>query len=189
MSMDCLIVDLEATCWLDGTKPGRQEVIEIGAVRVRAPHFQPDETFARFVRPTREPELIDFCTELTGIQQSDVDTADPFPTGWAEFLDWAGPDPYRLASWGAYDLKQLTIECQRLGLPLPASFANHLNLKNAFAAAHNTRPSGMARALSLCGLPLTGSHHRALDDALNIAKLASLVHGLSPEAGDEHDLR
>ena len=74
--MDFLIVDLEATCWLDGTTPGRQEVIEIGAVRVRAPHFQPEETFARFVRPLREPELSDFCTHLTGIQQVAVNTAD-----------------------------------------------------------------------------------------------------------------
>lgn len=185
MNLDCIIVDLEATCWVGGTRTDRQEVIEIGAVRVQAPHFQPEKTFVRFVRPLREPELSEFCTQLTGIQQADVEAVEPFPTVWAEFLEWAGSEPYRFASWGAYDLKQLTIECQRHGLPLPASFANHLNLKNAFAAAHNIRPCGMERALSLCGLPLAGSHHRALDDALNIAKLAALVLPLLDPATSE----
>jgi inhibitor of KinA sporulation pathway (predicted exonuclease) len=33
----------------------------------------------------------------------------------------------------------------------------------------------MARALKIAGLPLEGTHHRAIDDVRNIAKLAMLV--------------
>jgi inhibitor of KinA sporulation pathway (predicted exonuclease) len=183
--MHFIIVDLEATCWEDGTTPGRQEIIEIGAVRTRAPDFQPEDTFERFVRPTREPVLSDFCIGLTGIRPEDVTGAAPFPQVFPEFLEWIGAEPFRLASWGAYDLKQFVVELERHKLPLPAGFSRHLNLKASFAALKGVRPCGMARALAICGLPLEGRHHRALDDARNITRLAALI---LPVLGDEKNI-
>ncbi len=50
-----------------------------------------------------------------------------------------------------------------------------------FSAAQGRRKRyGMAKALHLCGLPLVGAHHRALDDGKNIAQLLSRIVG---EAG------
>jgi len=48
----------------------------------------------------------------------------------------------------------------------------HLNLKRAFSAQQNLKKKlGMAGALRHVGLELTGTHHRGIDDARNIARL------------------
>jgi inhibitor of KinA sporulation pathway (predicted exonuclease) len=172
---DYIIVDLEATCWEGGNDHNRQETIEIGAVR-----FSPKDglvlgLFSTLIRPVLEPKLTDYCTGLTGIRQNEVDHADPFPEVFPRFIEWCGPGPHRLASWGSYDLRQLTLECQRHSLSVPAWFSDHLNIKYAFAQRKKVRPCGMAHALKLSGLPPEGRHHRGLDDALNIAKLAALA--------------
>ena len=46
-----------------------------------------------------------------------------------------------------------------------------MNVKKEFARAFGVRPCGMDKALRHAGLPLTGTHHRGLDDARNIAAL------------------
>ena len=87
----------------------------------------------------------------------------------------AGDEPFTLCSWGAYDLNQLRQDCERHRLELPVSLEKHINLKQEFALKMNVRPCGMAKALRIAGLELEGTHHRGIDDARNIAKLARLI--------------
>ncbi len=176
MQSDYVIVDLEATCWPKGTRPNRMEIIEIGAVRL-GPDLGPIVAeFDAFVRPVNEPELSDFCTELTGIRQEDVDRADPFPVVFRRFLEWIGPEPFVLCSWGAYDLRQFRVDCERHSVPFPEAFEErHVNVKAAFARWKGIKPVGMRGALGMLGLPLEGRHHRAIDDVRNIAKVARVV--------------
>src|SRR5690606_10631645 len=100
-------------------------------------------------------------------------------------------EPFILCSWGAYDLAQFQVDCHRHGLELPASFTRHVNLKKQYARLRGIRPCGMARALAPAGLKLEGTHHRGIDDARNIARLAALVlprlesSGEVPDAGRE----
>jgi inhibitor of KinA sporulation pathway (predicted exonuclease) len=96
------------------------------------------------------------------------------------FIDWIGPASPALCSWGAYDVRQLGVDCRRHGVPAPAILGRHLNLKQAFAAWRGIRPCGMKAALRMLGPPLEGRHHRALDDARNIARVARV---LLPEIG------
>ncbi len=49
------------------------------------------------------------------------------------------------------------------------------NLKKEFARVFRVKSGGMARALEVVGLPLEGTHHREMDDARNIARLAVLI--------------
>jgi inhibitor of KinA sporulation pathway (predicted exonuclease) len=153
------------------------EIIEIGAVRLAAPEGPPVDEFTAFVRPVCEPALSDFCTELTSIRQEDVDGAEPFPAVFDRFLHWIGGEEYRLCSWGGYDLGQFRLDCARHGLPLPAGFEAHVNLKQGFSRRYGCRPLGMSAALAKAGLSLEGRHHRGIDDARNIAKLARLLLG------------
>lgn len=170
-----VIVDLEATCWRKGTTVSRQEIIEIGAVLLRTPDDPAPLEFARFVRPVNEPQLSDFCINLTSIQQTDVDGAEHFPAVLADFLNWIECDDYHLCSWGGYDLRQFDADCQKHGLPLPAMFEQHLNLKQMFGEWQNKRSMGMKRALEILNIPLEGTHHRGIDDARNIAKIARVM--------------
>jgi DNA polymerase III epsilon subunit-like protein len=87
---DFIVVDLEATCWEKGTRPDRMETIEIGAVRVGGTKWLPGKEFSRFVRPTADPVLSEFCRSLTGIKQADVNDAEPFPSVFHDFLVWCG---------------------------------------------------------------------------------------------------
>ncbi len=173
--MRYLIVDLEATCWEKGTNPSRMEIIEIGAVLLTAENTSPPLEFARFVRPIIEPTLSAFCTQLTSIRQQDVDEADDFSVIFPAFLDWIGQEPFTLCSWGAYDLNQFRVDCQRHHLAFPSTFECHLNLKRAFADWKGIKPCGMKAALGILDLPLEGQHHRGIDDARNIARIARVL--------------
>lgn len=173
--MNFIIVDLEATCWENVRSYDRMEIIEIGAALMPTPDSDPTQEFAEFIKPVAEPILSDFCIELTTIKQSNVDSADTFPVVFHRFLDWIGNDEYYLCSWGGYDQTQFQIDCNRHDVEIPAGFNNHINLKKEFAKMFSVKSCGMKRALSIAGLPLDGTHHRGIDDARNIAKLARMI--------------
>ena len=46
------------------------------------------DVFHSFVRPVINPKLSEFCRNLTGIEQTTVDAADPFPVVHDRFLAW-----------------------------------------------------------------------------------------------------
>ena len=170
-AMELIVVDLEATCWNTSRLRNHMEIIEIGAVRLDASLTIVDE-FACFVRPVVEPKLSQFCTALTTIRQADVDGADMYPAVFTRFLEWIGAGPYRLCSWGFFDVGQFRLDCPRFGLVFPEQFeSDHLNIKQVFADRKCVRRCGMAAALDLLGLPLAGTHHRGIDDARNIARI------------------
>jgi hypothetical protein len=58
------------------------EIIEIGAVMLDEKYKDVRE-FDTFVRPIANPVLSTFCTQLTTIQQSNIDGAPPFPVALA----------------------------------------------------------------------------------------------------------
>lgn len=170
--MRYVIVDLEATCWEGQANRDKMEIIEIGAVLMPSSSAPIADEFASFVKPVRTQELSTFCTELTSIRQEDVENAGYFWEVFPQFVAWIGDEPFRLCSWGAYDLKQFRADCEWHKMPLPASFENHINLKAEFARWKKCRPMGMNGALRMMQIPLEGTHHRGIDDARNIAKLA-----------------
>lgn len=188
--MRWVVIDLEATCWsadhdaaLAADQRNECEVIEIGAVQIEATEAgytlpEPARTFRACVRPRRHPQLSAFCTELTGITQADVDAAPPFPESLAAFLDWAGGDDgLVLASWGAWDDRQLRRDAERWGLPEPRWQA--FNVRRLFVRRARTQRMprggwmGLAGAIGALGGSFVGRQHDALDDARNTAWLLS----------------
>ena len=174
--MRFLIVDLEATCWKSGSVPSKMETIEIGAVMLESENEPPTGEFTRFVRPVTNPVLSEFCVQLTSIVQSDVDAAETFSTVLRALGTWASPaQPLTWCSWGVYDLKQLRSDCRRHGIEFPNWLRRHVNLKQEFAALTDGKPRTMKEALRAMSFPLEGRHHRGIDNARNIAKLADWI--------------
>lgn len=167
-----LVLDLEATCADDGSIGADQmEIIEVGAVWASASGEALD-TFQAFVRPVERPSLTAFCMALTGIVQASVDAAAPWPAVAGALAAFARRHPGEAwGSWGGYDERQIGRDCARHGVAHPLGGRRHRNIKSEFARARSMRPVGMAEALALAGLDLQGRHHRALDDALNLARL------------------
>jgi inhibitor of KinA sporulation pathway (predicted exonuclease) len=174
--MNYIIVDLEATCWEDISETATMEIIEIGAVFLHGPGFQPYSEFEQFVQPQINTDLSEFCKKLTGITQNHVDNAIKFPEAFEKFLNWIGEEPYKLCSWGMFDLDIFQVECARYKLAFSKNFAGHINLKELYARAYNTKPTiGLREAMQKRMLKFEGRLHRGIDDARNIAVVAQPI--------------
>lgn len=178
--MKYLVVDLEATCADDNSIPAEDmEIIEIGACWATE-SGEVLKRFQCFVKPLRRPELTPFCISLTGIAQSDVNSASLFSVAAQALNDFAkksSEDDAIWISWGAYDYRQLTREAQRHGISIPLAIP-HRNAKRMFAKEQRIgKEVGMRRACVLAEIAMEGTHHRGLDDAENIAKLIPWVLG------------
>ena len=185
--------DLEGTIWDSGPLQPVQrketEIIEIGAVRMDRDRTIIDE-FQTFVRPQRHAELSAFCTDLTGITQANVDAAPALPEAMAGFAAWIGNPDSVLVSWGAFDRNQIRRDCRRWDVPVPLDLDLHIDAKEEYsdwAKGHRRgrHGRGLKAALEELGLPFTGSHHRAIDDARNLAAVFARIRDpadLTPEA-------
>ena len=170
--MNYIVFDLEATCLKERKPDFRNETIEIGAVKYIYGQnvLHAIDIFSMFIKPYLNPNLSDFCMELTTIKQSNVDSAPYFPGVINKFQEWIGSE-YLLCSWGDYDKKQFVNDCILHGLDYTWT-QDHFNLKADFSRILNlNKQVGMKRALDICHIPLDGIHHRGIDDAMNIANI------------------
>lgn len=170
-----VVFDLEATCWPAGSTPDRMEIIEIGATKLAPDTYDIISVFSTFVKPINEAELDNYCKDLTSIRQTDVDSAPIFPEAMDLFFEWIGSDQVAFCSWGAYDIRQIYVDHKRHGIPAPDAFQRHINLKKVFAELYGRRPCGMRKALNILGFELEGTHHRGIDDAKNISRIAKVM--------------
>jgi len=83
-----VVIDFEATCELIKSSEFQQEIIEFPAVLVNGRTCEIEAEFRSYCRPVINPLLTEFCTELTGITQDDVDKAPLFTDALASFNDW-----------------------------------------------------------------------------------------------------
>ncbi|MEL6674518.1 MAG: 3'-5' exonuclease [Bacteroidota bacterium] len=174
-----IVFDLEATCWEGKPQEMVSEIIEIGAVKLDASGREVDE-FQAFVKPVIHPTLSAFCTQLTTIEQAQVDQAEEFPAVCARFQAWIGAS-YWLCSWGFYDRKQLKQDCTHHQLDI-GWLKPHISVKHQYADLHQLRrPFGLGGALKNEQLSFEGTPHRGIDDARNIARIfARYLDGWKP---------
>lgn len=178
-----LVVDLEATCDDRGAIPrGENETIEIGAVLVDGASLRTIAEQTVFVRPIVNPELTPFCTSLTTITQDMVDHALLFPAALARLVAFGTRALF--CSWGAYDRNQLAADAARHKIAMP--FADHWNLKEGYAMRTGSRRGlGTMAALRRLGIQPTGTHHRGIDDARNIARMLPYILGRGASSAEE----
>ena len=175
-----LVVDLEATCANDGSiPPAAMEIIEIGAVWALPDGIVLDR-FQSFVRPLERPALTPFCMELTGIRQTDIDAAPPFPAAarmLRKFADRRRETGAIWASWGDYDRQQFARDCARHSAEYPLQLP-HENARRIFTTRQEIGTAvSLASACELAKIKLEGNYHHALDDAINTARLLPWVFG------------
>ena len=82
-----IVIDFESTCWKEkhGYLP---EIIEFPAVLINVSTGIIEEEFQQYVMPSENPILSEFCTNLTGISQGDVESGIPLGTCLLIFSDW-----------------------------------------------------------------------------------------------------
>ncbi|KZS98952.1 hypothetical protein SISNIDRAFT_403605 [Sistotremastrum niveocremeum HHB9708] len=136
-----LVFDVEATCVQGANFDYCHEIIEWPVVLLRWKHRTEDgraselevvDEFRTFVRPTFRPVLSAFCTSLTGIAQSDVDTAPTFVEMLPQFKTWMVkhglicPDTEKRLqrfTWctdGPFDIRDFVVkQCFISNIPIP----------------------------------------------------------------------
>ncbi|MFF5727872.1 exonuclease domain-containing protein [[Kitasatospora] papulosa] len=169
------VIDVEATCWDGQPPPGSvNEIIEIGLTVVDLSAGRRSSRHRVLVRPVRSA-VSDFCTELTGLTEAEVDRGVTFAEACRILVEEYGARERPWASWGDYDRRQFARQSRAGGVAYPFGFPAermHTNAKAVFTEAYGLRRKpGMDQALRIAGLPLEGRHHRGEDDAWNIAAL------------------
>ncbi|XP_074453006.1 ERI1 exoribonuclease 2 [Larus michahellis] len=188
-----IVLDFEATCWREAG-PRRPEIVEFPAVLLNTSTGEIECEFHTYVQPQEHPILSQFCTELTGITQNQVDEGVPLNICLSQFLKWIqkiqkekkiifGSDipshstseakPCTFVTWTDWDLGVcLHYECKRKQLRKPDILNSWIDLKATYRAFYNRKPKGLSGALQDLGIAFAGREHSGLDDSRNTAHLA-----------------
>jgi len=106
-----VVIDFEATCQ-EGSVIYPQEIIEFPSVLVDGATGRTLSTFRTYVRPRHHPRLTDFCRDLTGITQGDVDAGVSLAEALEMHDHWLEAHGAKLGklavvTWGDWDCRTM----------------------------------------------------------------------------------
>ncbi|XP_075755544.1 ERI1 exoribonuclease 2 isoform X3 [Pelodiscus sinensis] len=149
-----IIIDFESTCWKDGKRHCTQEIIEFPSVLLNTSTGEIESEFHMFVQPQEHPILSEFCTELTGIKQNQVDEGVPLNICLSQFSKWiqkiqkekkiifksdvsshsiSEAKPSTFVTWSDWDLGVcLQYECRRKQLRKPDILNSWIDLRATY---------------------------------------------------------
>ncbi|NXE47009.1 ERI2 exoribonuclease, partial [Casuarius casuarius] len=169
-------------------------IVEFPAVLLNTATGETESEFHTYVQPQEHPILSEFCTELTGITQNQVDEAVPLNICLSQFLKWiqkiqeekkilfnsdipshstSEAKLCTFVTWTDWDLGVcLHYECKRKQLRKPDILNSWIDLKATYRLFYNRKPKGLKGALQDLGIAFAGREHSGLDDSRNTARLA-----------------
>lgn len=175
-----VVIDFEATC--DKEKnPHPQEIIEFPSVIVSSVTGQLEACFQTYVRPTCNQLLSDFCKDLTGIQQIQVDRGVTLSEALLRHDKWLEKKGikntnFAVVTWSNWDCRvMLESECRYKKIRKPPYFNRWINLKVPFREVFGGVRCNLKEAVQMAGLAWQGRAHCGLDDAKNTARLLALL--------------
>ena len=172
---DFVVADLEYTAWEGAlargwSAPGEfREIVQTGAVRVaRALGLVEAAAFSVLVRPTLNPVLSDYFTDLTGITNDDVARAGvPLPEALNSFAAFA--DGLPILTHGGDD-RVVVGECAEKSLANPLAACDWRDIRPAIETI--TGQAMMSSDLpARFGLPDHGRAHDALADSRALVRV------------------
>jgi len=174
--------------------------VEFPAVLLNTSTGELESEFHMFVQPSEHRKLSEFCTELTGITQTQVDEGVPIGTCLMLFGRWlqeigdkkgfkfpcdevqkkdqkqhieSSAKWCTFVTWSDWDLGTcLKNECYRKQLRMPHPLRSWIDLRATYKTFYSRKPQGLAGALQDLGIKFSGREHSGLDDARNTARLA-----------------
>ncbi|KAJ7949384.1 ERI1 exoribonuclease [Quillaja saponaria] len=177
-----VVIDFEATCDKD-KNPHPQEIIEFPSVIVSSVTGQLEACFQTYVRPTCNQLLSDFCKDLTGIQQIQVDRGVTLSEALLRHDKWLENKGikntnFAVVTWSNWDCRvMLESECRFKKIRKPPYFNRWINLRIPFCEVFGDVRCNLKEAVELSGLAWQGRAHCGLDDAKNTARLLALLMG------------
>ncbi|KAG4957673.1 hypothetical protein JHK82_043529 [Glycine max] len=175
-----VVIDFEATCDKD-KNPHPQEIIEFPSVIVSSITGQLEACFQTYVRPTCNQLLTDFCKDLTGIQQIQVDRGVTLSEALLRHDKWLEKkgiknSNFAVVTWSNWDCRvMLESECRFKKIRKPPYFNRWINLRIPFREVFGAVRCNLKEAVEIAGLAWQGRAHCGLDDAKNTAHLLALL--------------
>ncbi|XP_041364611.1 ERI1 exoribonuclease 2-like [Gigantopelta aegis] len=185
-----IVLDFESTCWKD-CKYKTQEIIEFPCVLLNTWSGQIESEFQYYVQPSEHPVLSDFCKQLTGITQDQVEQGIPLSLCLKKFDHWISRlhkekgvtftvDNSKtvaalttIVTWSDWDLGVcLQYECRRKQIRKQPVFNSWIDLRATYRKFYSRKPQGLNGALQDVGIKFEGREHSGLCDARNTARLA-----------------
>lgn len=176
--MNYIVLDTEINgrVW-KSTDP--MEIISIGAVKIREEHIrhQPDtyEMFYEYVKPLYT--YTDYARKFTQIPRQAIAKAESFGRVIETFKRWIGEEEYVFIGWSESDKLALIRDCKMHKLE-EEWVDRYIDLQ---AYIKRYRPEAghqqlsLRNAVELFSLPWIGEEHNALDDAINTARIFTLL--------------
>ncbi|KAJ6387969.1 hypothetical protein OIU77_026517 [Salix suchowensis] len=174
-----VVIDFEATCDKE-RNPHPQEIIEFPSVIVSSVTGQLEACFQTYVRPTCNQHLSEFCKDLTGIQQIQVDRGVTLSEALLRHDKWLENKgikntSFAVVTWSNWDCRvMLESECRFKKIRKPPYFNRWINLKVPFCEIFGGARC-LKEAVEMSGLEWQGRAHCGLDDAKNTARLLALL--------------
>ncbi|XP_050443194.1 ERI1 exoribonuclease 3-like [Adelges cooleyi] len=172
-----LVLDFEATCDNGPNFLKPQEIIEFPCIAIKysGEHFERLSYFHKYVKPVVHKELTEFCTQLTGINQSIINDSEHFDKVLNQFCQWYehqsnyGQENCIIVTSGNWDLGRILIEqCELSAIQIPSFMRTWINIKKLFAQTIGKYPYGVRNMMTTLNLKHIGSLHSGIDDCENI---------------------
>lgn len=174
------ILDFEATCWPDTRNDQIREIIEFPSILIKINNkneIQHISQFSQYVRPTINPNLSKYCTELTKIEQYQVNDSKIIKDVYKDHCKWLTENikfdsKFVFITVGKWDLQtMLPIEAKRYNIKLHNYYKKWKDLKDEFQFFYKKSAGGMMNMLDKLNIKHTGHHHSGISDCENILKI------------------
>lgn len=184
MQVELILYDTEFTAWPGSNRRGwnqpweHKELIQLAAVRVSYTRQSATVvgSFNELIKPSINPQLSDYISQLTGISQHMLDEMGvDFASALASFMQFCqqsthgGSNPLPCYAWGL-DAEILVENCQLYQIAPPPCLPHFANLKAL--AKRLQLPAADANSGELAHrlqLSLQGHQHNALYDVKSLA--------------------
>ncbi len=137
-----------------------------------AKNFEVIDKFHQYVQPSVNKSLTEFCTNLTGISQEQVNDQPHLQQTLNNFNEWINkngePGKFIFITCGDWDLKKmLPGQASYFNISLPGYFNEWINVKVAFEEVTGCRAKSMMNMLAKLGLAHLGRHHSGIGRTQN----------------------
>jgi inhibitor of KinA sporulation pathway (predicted exonuclease) len=193
-----VIIDFEATC--DNSQYPKitadtQECIEFPFVVVElcppydathdeeVPIIQIVDEFQYYVKPEWSTELTEFCTELTGITNDQINSGISLRECINLFNEYVQENfisknkSFCIITDGQWDLKQLLLrEATKKNIPLAPHFKRFFDLRREYKLCFpELLVKGLYSMVNHAGVDFVGRHHSGFDDCMTICNLVAVL--------------
>lgn len=154
------------------------EIIQIGAVKIDM-EMNVAGTFNRYVKPAFYSVINPFVSQLTGIENEQLQTEELFPVVFEDFISFLEGSDSILCSWGMSDIADLyrNAEYHKLNSELlPKMYIDLQPYTSLHLKISEKNQLRLQHAVELLNIPITYQFHNAFHDALYTAEIFKKIY-------------